>query len=624
MAKTKGLNRTNKKTMIKEKALVMGIRKKNLLRKTGIGLISLFLLILASSFGLGQDAVISNSAYWGDVYSTLLYANLLGVSGYFLTSTPHGPILLYEIPTNKQIQVITSADKPFVVGYETLIRSKGYPAPEELIFNQANLELAKRLPNINKFIVLDSSYGYNALAVAPYAVKAKYYVLFANDRNIADVSAFLSGRTVGGIIIYGHVDRGVRTALAGYNPEIIASENGSRFEDNMKIVDKYAEIGSIKQVILTNGEFIEASMMSGREPVLFIGKNNVPDEISNYIKEKKIDIGVLIGNELIGSATTIRRQLGISVFVKFARGARIPGGTINPVEDLDRFPMPSYQLSLSIISVSYNKATGVLEVTFKNNVDLAAYFKSTITIKNDKNETLAVIGDKDLIFIDGGETKTLVYPVDLPATALDGGLTADVYTIYGESKTSLENALRGTFKIETINIMDNADIEIVDLVYDKGGGKFLVTIQNTGAVDVYVSPEIVDLWVNSGYVTVAADAVEKIGVGKKKVIPIKVQLEEEDLQDSKNAEIKVHALYGERMHALVKSKDRTFALKLKAAGRWYYAVIAVVVIIILLLLLTRRKKKCPRCRTPNKRDATHCKKCGYPLKGSAHQAHTPH
>ena len=381
------------------------------------------------------------------------------------------------------------------------------------------------------------------------------------------------------------------------------------------IVDKFAEIGSIKQVILTNGEFIEASMMSGKEPVLFIGRNNVPDEIQNYIKDKKIEIGVLIGNELIGSATTIRRQLGISVFVKFARGSRIPGGTINPVEDLDRFPMPSYQLSMSIVSITYNKATGEFEVTYRNNADLASYFKSTITIKNANGDILAVIGDNDTVFIDGGETKTIVYTPREPLTEdqMAGNITAEIYTIYGESKTSLENALRGTFPIETINIIDSADINIVDpIYYDMSKGIFYVTIENIGPVDAYVSVELVDIWVNGEYVTVASDAIELIGAGKKKTIEIKIQLTEEDFARGYNEKIKVRARYGERKHALIKVKEKQVGFEFKKGLTWWYIpIIIVLILFILFLLLWRRRKRCPRCRTMNKRSASHCRKCGY-------------
>ncbi len=604
MVKQKKNNNRNKNRLVKKSI--------NIITKL---LIPVFLLMLIISPVLGQDHVIANSADWRDVYSTILYANLQGIPNHFLTSMPHGPILLYEIPkTHQDIKIITSADKPFMRGYESLVRSKGYDNPEELIFDEANLELAKMLPDINKYIIIDDSYGYNAIAAAPYAAKAKYYVLFADERNIGEIDDFLSARNVEDLIIFGHTDREVQNTLAKYNPEIMNSETGSRFENNIMMVEKYKELSSIKQVILTNGEFIEASMMTGKEPVLFIGTDNVPEEIREYIKKSGIEIGVLIGNELIGTATIVRRQIGISVFVKFARGSRVPGGTINPVEDLDRFPMPSYSLSMSITSITYNQATGLLEVNYKNNVDLATYFKSTITVKQGE-ETLAVVGDEEAVFIDGGDTKTSTYEIDLSEAETLENLTGEIYTIYGESKTSLEKALRGTFKIETVTVMDDADIEILDLVYDKSG-RFLVSIKNTGPVDVYVDAELVDLWINGEYVTVSSDEIENIGVGKTKKIPITITLEDEDLNHKRNQEIAVRGVYGERRHALVRVKTKTFALKIKKAGKWYYIPVAILLVLIILFLLLgkKRKKRCPRCRTLNEKDARHCKKCGHAFK----------
>jgi hypothetical protein len=404
--------------------------------------------------------------------------------------------------------------------------------------------------------------------------------------------------------------------LSGYNPEIINAETGSRFENNMLILDKYEEIGSIKQVILSNGEFIESSMMTGNEPVLFIGKNNVPAEVKNYIKKKGIEIGVLIGNELIGSATDIRRQLGISVFVKFARGSRVPGGTINPVEDLDRFPMPSYSLSLSIASISYNRATGQLEVSYRNNVNLATYFTTTITLFDADGASMAVVGDESPVFISGAETKTIVYSkLNIEQQRLADNVSAEIYTVYGESKTSLENAIRGRFSIEMIDVKDDTNIEIVDLVYDKTAGKFIVTIENIGKVDAFVRAEIVELWVNRVYTTAGSDEPVLVSSGKKKRIPVVIELEDEDLEHSRNSRITVRAPFGERKLALIKVKTKQFDLKIKELNLYLYAAISIMVLIILFLLLSRKrkKKKCSRCRAINETDAKLCKKCGYEL-----------
>jgi hypothetical protein len=44
----------------------------------------------------------------------------------------------------------------------------GYNATE-IVFSSLSIELAKRLTGIHDYIILDDSYGYNAIAVAPYA-----------------------------------------------------------------------------------------------------------------------------------------------------------------------------------------------------------------------------------------------------------------------------------------------------------------------------------------------------------------------------------------------------------------------------------------------------------------------
>ena len=37
--------------------------------------------------------------------------------------------------------------------------------------------------------------------------------------------------------------------------------------------------------------------------MLFTGRENVPDQIKEYLKNSDISVGVLIGNELVGAAT---------------------------------------------------------------------------------------------------------------------------------------------------------------------------------------------------------------------------------------------------------------------------------------------------------------------------------
>ncbi|MBN2422093.1 hypothetical protein JXB41_02610 [Candidatus Woesearchaeota archaeon] len=580
----------------------------------------LFILIavLQLAYAFEPQQIISNSADWQDVYSTLLYGKLQGKPSYFLVSSRHSTLLISQLPkTEKRIWVINSKKNPYIIGYKGILESQGFEV-EEFSYDNSNLELAKKLEGITKFIIIDDSYGYNAISVAPYAVLNNAYVLFANRRNINLIYSFLESVKVDELLVYGQVDREVKTRLEEFNPEFISL--GDRFLNNQALVDKYQELhkkinGEIKtQVILTNGEFIEQEIMSGVEPVVFIGRDNVPDQVREYVRNSGIEIGILIGNELIGTATFIRRQLGISVFVKFAQSARSPTGPISAVEDLDRFYLPRYILGLDVYEVSYNKPGEQLFVTYQNLVALSSFLKGTITLRY--GAETQTIGDVDPIFIDKNEYKTIVYDVD-PVTANE--ITAEIFTIFGESPKSLEYTLRKTVDVGTVSILDNSEIDILRVMYDKRKGQFLIEIKNTGEVDVFVDLELYDLLINDQLETYGPGEVTFIRKGEKKIIAVDVPMTDEDIEN--NPVVKIHAYYGERKRSLVKvySWEGPYSLTgfgymagqvIKDIGEGAITYGPILIIILLLLLILGMKKKCPDCGEINPLRAKKCRKCG--------------
>ncbi|MEM0230884.1 MAG: hypothetical protein QXW00_04030 [Candidatus Woesearchaeota archaeon] len=560
----------------------------------GIILIIAGILIARGVQALTPDYVIANSQDWRDVYSTLLYANLIKADNGFLVSSKAGPLLLNTIdPNKKNIQIISSSKVPYVVGYRAIVEARGFNA-EELSYSDVNLDLLKNnLPQITKFIIIDDSYGYNAISVAPYAVLDGWYVLFVNSRNVGRVDALLSSRRVDKIIIYGNVDRSVLSTFQKYNPEVINKE-GDRFENNIEIQKRYLAISDKKQVIFTNGEFIEKEIMSGVEPVIFIGSNNVPDVVSEFVKKSGIKFAVLIGNELVGTATTLRRNLGLSVFVKFAQGARNPQGAIAQVEGLDLFYLPKYELQLELFQITYNRATQRLEVTYSNPKPQAAYFKGTI-ILSDENGNRVSVGDSEAVFIDGNSKKTVTYPV---SERLQGNISASLYTLYGESKKSLEKVLQATVVISVIEVMDNSDINITNLEYNARTGAFLVEIENIGRVKAYVSVELPDVIINGIPTTISSKGAFALLPGEKRKIEVYApeKLTEGDINE--NSQITVNAYYGERQDALVKFKTAKFPMKEAGFDYVYYATtyglpiaIAVLIVLIVIAFFKRRKKK---------------------------------
>jgi hypothetical protein len=281
-------------------------------------------LVLMMNFCLAfEDAnfIVSNSADWRDVFSVLNYANLQRMNHNFLVSSIDGKTILKGISKNYNLGIISS-DNPLIVNYPYQVRQEGFENVEELKVKDANLDLIEELPEIENFIIVSDLYGYNAIAVAPYAVVSNSWVFLANRANIAEIENILDSRDVNKVIVYGYVDREVLSGLEKYDPEIIY--NGDKFKDNIKIVDKYLEVKETSQVLLTNGEFIEKELMSGTSPVLFTGKTNGPDQIREYLEDSSLSVGVLIGNDLVNAATNIRRSTGISVWLNLQEAQETP------------------------------------------------------------------------------------------------------------------------------------------------------------------------------------------------------------------------------------------------------------------------------------------------------------
>jgi len=540
--------------------------------------IVLVVLNLYFSVAAEYDVSISNSDQWQDVYSTMLLAGLDGEDSEFLVSTSHGPILLNGIGRENDILVVTSKDSPYVFNYPSMIENEDFASVEEIVVESANLELVDEVPSVNNFIVVGNDFGYNAIAVVQYAKATNSWVFLADRANIDEIDRIISNRNVNDVLIYGYVDREVRDTLLKYDPEII--NTGDKFKDNIAIFEKFGGVGDVEQVVLTNGEFIEKEIMLGRSAILFTGRENVPDQIRDYIKGSDVKIGVLIGNDLIGAATNIKRTAGIDVIAKFARGARgNTGGAVAAVEGLDLFYLPSPRLDLAIYSIKYNKATSLLEVTYQSNSNVPGYFKGTITI--DSNGERKVTGDLDTIFIAPGDYKTVAYE---GISGIDeDDVVADVYTLYGETPSALDRILQGRYEVDIVNVIDACQMEIVSVVYNKQKEQFYVKVKNEGGVDCWIDIEFRDIIINDFETTIGSDEARMVRAGKSEKIYIEQRMDEEDLKD--NSIIEVHGYYGQRRESLVNEIIQKLEIKVQTFSVITWLVIALVILIILLIII---------------------------------------
>lgn len=547
----------------------------------------ILLTISLSIISAAYTHVISNSEEWEDVYSIMHYANLKSVGSSFLVSPRHAPLLLNGLNKNNEIRVISSESSSLYFDYADLILDNNFADAEEIYVDNANLELIDDLPEVRNFIVVGDTYGYNAIAVSPYAVETDAWIFLASNTNADEIDSILSRRNIDELLIYGYVDRDVKDALEKYNPEVI--DNGDRFKDNIDIVERYLEIKPSEQIILTNGEFIEKEIMSGSFPVLFTGKENVPDVISDWIKDSDIEVGVLVGSDLVGAATNIRRSTGISVIVKFARGARNPTGGIAAVEGLDLFYLPIPIVALDIHSAKFNRATNQLELTYKSESNIPIFFKGTITPITESGEQ-SKIGDIDPIFIAPNDYKTVAY------SDLDFGediTTIEVFTLYGEAENSLEKILEKTIDVEVVDIIDRCEIDILGVKYSKSKQAFFVKVKNIGGVSCYVDVELNDIIIDGVETTLGSEGSIRIDPGKTKQIEINQEMTDRDLEQNSFVDVTVYT--GEREDSLIKIIQGRFELKIELISMATIGLISMIIIvlitIIILIIVWRRRKE---------------------------------
>ena len=365
----------------------------------------------------------------------------------------------------------------------------------------------------------------------------------------------------------------------------IIIDEGDRFKDNIKIVEEYLKISPTTQVALTNGEFIEKSLMSGFDPILFTGKENVPSQIADYLKNSDFTIGVLVGSDLVGAATNIRRTTGISVIVKFAQGARNPSGPIAAIEGLDLFYLTTPILKLSIHSARYNKANSQIEITYKRDSNVPTYFQGTISPKDERGPSSRV-GDIEPIFISPQDFKTVSYP---DISLIGESLSANVFTLYGEASSSLEKILEDEISIDIIDVIDKCEIEAKKVIYSKPKQAFLILIENIGNTDCWADVELKNIIINSEAEVLGSESSVSIPKGKTRKATILQELTDEDLQENPLADLT--AYYGEKEDSLVKVFQGKFTLEIQnISTSMILIILSILIVIILIILIWKRRK----------------------------------
>lgn len=534
------------------------------------------------------DLYIANSADWKDIYSTGIHAKIEGHEYRFLTGIKHGDDIQKEIKKNTQIKVFESQRRPFALKYANTLNSKGFKAETVQLPDQnSNLDLAKRT-NTNKYIIIDPTFGYDPVAVAPYAVMTKSYVLFAEKENIADILSFLSTNAPEKMLIYGDVDKEVLETLSSYNPDII--NTGSRFRNNIEISKRFQQTTKAKQPIITNGEFLEVDVFEGgenKQPLIFIGKQRPVQDTINYLRTGGFEALVLLGNELVGSAKSLKEILDIPIFIKFAKGVTGGSELYKDVRGLEVFPLPVLDLKLSLAGLSYNTETQAVELVLKNERKARTRLTTSIIIRSN-GEVIQTVGNPEGQSIEDLETRGFSYSAML-GPYLDTNLTAEVLVPYGISDEELENEIRETIPLIATSEVSRCQLEILNAEYDEETQRFEIEVQTNDKC--YGRATIRNLLAKDEIVNPQSETIEIHGKG---VLKVKQRMDKVDIAD--NPKITVQVRYGSRQQILTGEVTKEFELKIKKHNTIFginsTIVIGVLIaIILLLIILLWRKKK---------------------------------
>ena len=545
-----------------------------------------------------KEYVVTNSDNWKDIYSGAIYAQLQGKDYKYLISDKHSSKIAGYFQEEDTVTVIESDKLPFIINYADILKGYGFDATNiKESSNTLNLHLAE-LSNTNSFILIDSSYGYDAVSVTPYAKLTKSYVLFADRKNIDEILQLFGKKSPQKIVIYGDVDAEVKEALLPYAPDMI--NKGSRYDNNIEIVQKYMQIKPTDQLILSSGEILEEGTLAAEHPILFIGKDIVPDKIVSYVKNRGIKYTILIGNELTKPARQLKELTGVAVFIKFAQGRPILGTDSTKVEGLDMYYLPSYERNISLTGVRYNLATQTIDVALQNNKDLKTYLRTTVSIFAGQ-ERIQTAGDEQIVILEEDDRRGFSYPADLSqALAENKKLDANIYTIFGEAANFMDRELNQRVPLTIVDKKDNCEMEIKGVKFDSEIQRILISVENTGQADCFVDANIADMVISDETTTAALADIVFIEKGNSTELKIKQRMDAVDLEDNKEVHARVY--FGEEKDFLFKKTEGIFALQMTGKEvKNNYMMIGIIAAALLIVIIAFFKFKKPAKRKRKRR-----------------------
>ena len=554
------------------------------------------LLLLVTS--LGFSTIVVNSMDGRDVVSGTYYANIVGENVVFVPPDYMENVVYGKIGWNGDVVLIQSEENPVIVGMKNSLENKGNTVTiiESSEPYETNLMLAYR-SRAEGFVLVDPVYGYNTVSVLAYAKEKGMYLIFVDKELSEEVVAFLKEKNPEEVLVYGYLDEEVKLALGEEGIAYTEINNGDKFLDNMEILDEYFKLKpDKKQVILSDGNAMEDTIIAGDDPVLLISPV-ISVDVYNYVEEKvsegQISVGLVVDSEYAQTAYDLKEKVNnelgedvFSVLVKFGQSVPSVGSGMLPV---DLFPLRGPILGLDISKAEYNTASGMLEITYENTGNSPEYVKSQIDVYVDGG-MVGAIGDEEPFQLDREETLGKGYALEVE----EGEIVVEITSLYGASKKSTENGIQVTLDAGRVSYVDSSLLEISAFTQDNDTGDVFVTYGNAGEEAVYFRPDAT-VEIGGKSTRIESDTVYSLGVGEAEMVKFPGVLGAAEGE----VEVLAGADYGSREACMEKRVEESHVFEVEAPveeeefdmNLVFLVVILLLIAVIAYLVLGKKEKK---------------------------------
>ncbi len=547
-----------------------------------ISILVLILFLISYSFSV----IIVNSYDGRDVVVGTYYAAALGEEVFFVPQESSVEMVTSKIGGFDEEVVLIEGKRKVFPGLELSLRNRGYKIKE--IINSSdpytlNFELASRV-NPNGFVIASPDFGYNTVAPIPFARKNRYFFIFDIEGKEQEIASIVDSKPV---LVYGDVREELLEKLSE-NPNLIVINNGDKYLDSIELADLLLEGQKNTQVILSDGNFLESTIMNSPYPIVYVSTLTprvVIDFLYNKTLSNQISTLLVVGEEYTNVAYNIRREINekigedrLSTFVKL--GEAIPPLS-QPVPS-PIFPLPSPFSSIVVEEVVFNNNTNTLTISFRNKGNSIGYFTYSITVYDENNNALFTFSSDEILELKEGDS--YVFRKQLDLGNLEGYLEADVRVEYGTSKTLLDNGYVERFVLTFLSLEEKTSLVIEDAKYDKESKTLTLSLRNTGEVDAFYK---VFLYYKDkdGKDVEVEEQLSVIEAGRNRIILLRGV-------DLPYSDILIEVKYGYKENLLVKSAYYTLRIEEEDLLKTIAVIVLIIYVIVLLkkLLMLKTKK----------------------------------